>query len=125
MSKDKVLGFELIDQGKKLFGGFKNASITLIFSKNTEAHEKDLEITFSGLNIESGESVEWLNKEIQVGDEFIIKVNETDNISPYRVKEKPLPYAEVLAKMSEEEQLAMKLKQFNYLERKLKSKGLI
>ncbi|WP_288369636.1 hypothetical protein [uncultured Algoriphagus sp.] len=125
MSKEKVLGFELINQGKKVFGGFKNASITLIFSKNTEAHEKDLEITFSGLNIESGESVEWLNKEIQVGDEFIIKVNETDSISPYRVKEKPLPYAEVLSKMSEEELLAMKLKQFNYLERKLKSKGLI
>ncbi|KPQ19303.1 MAG: hypothetical protein HLUCCX10_03185 [Algoriphagus marincola HL-49] len=125
MSKDKVLGFELIDQGKKVFGGFKNASITLIFSKNTEAHEKDLEIMFSGLNIESGESVEWLNKEIQVGDEFIIKVKETDSISPYRVKEKPLTYAEVLAKMSEKEKLAMKLKQFNYLERKLKSKGLI
>ncbi|MCR9081310.1 MAG: hypothetical protein NXH89_02755 [Cyclobacteriaceae bacterium] len=125
MSKDKVLGFELIHQGKKVFGGFKNASITLIFSKNTEAHEKDLEILFSGLNIESDESVEWLNKDIQVGDEFIIKVKETDNISPYRVKEKPLPYAEVLAKMSEEEILAMKFKQFNYLEKKLKSKGLI
>lgn len=125
MSKDKVMGFELIHQGKKVFGGFKNASITLIFSKNTEAHEKDLEILFSGLNLESDESVEWLNKDIKVGDEFIIKVKETDSISPYRVKEKPLPYAEVLAKMSEKEILAMKLKQFKYLENKLKSKGLI
>lgn len=124
MSNTK-LGFEFIDNESYIIAGFHKVSLSIIFTKDEEGIESELNVSITGLNLELDESVEWLNKNIKIGDEFIIKVKETDSISPYRVKEKPLPYAEVLAKMSEEEILAMKFKQFKYLEKKLKSKGLI
>lgn len=122
---NKILGFELENEGKSVFAGFENVSMSLIFTKNPEGRERDLEVSLSGLNLDSDESAEWVNKEMKLGDEFLIKVKENVTISTYRVKEKLLPYQEVLEKMSEEEKLQMKLKQFLYLERKLKSKGLI
>jgi hypothetical protein len=122
---DKILGFKLEESGRSIFAGFNECSMTLIFTKNPDGRERDLEVSLSGLNLESDESAEWLNKEIKVGDEFVVQVKESVPISPYRVKEKSLPYQEVLEKMSEEEKLEMKLRQFKYLEKKLKFKGLI
>jgi hypothetical protein len=122
---EKILGFELQEGGNSIFAGFENVSMTLIFTKNLEGRERDLEVSLSALNLDSDESAEWLDKEMKVGDEFVIKVKESVTISPYRVKEKLLPYQEVLEKMSEVDKLQMKLKQFLYLEKKLKSKGLI
>jgi hypothetical protein len=115
----KILGFKLEESGRSIFAGFNECSMTLIFTKNPEERERDLEVSLSGLNLESDESAEWINKE------FIVQVKESVPISPYRVKEKPVPYQEILEKMSEEEKLEMKLRQFKYLEKKLKFKGLI
>jgi hypothetical protein len=122
---NQILGFELENEGKFVFGGFNECSITLIFTKNPQGRERDLEVSFSGLYLDSDESGEWLNKEMKLGDKYVIKVKESSTISPFRVKEKPQPYQEVLGKMSEEELLQMKLKHFLFLEKKLKSKGLI
>lgn len=122
---DKILGFELEEGGRTIFAGFENVSMTLIFTKNPEGRERDLELSLSGLNLDSDESAEWINKEIKLGDNFIVRVKEGEKPSPYFVKEKLRPYEEVLKNMSEEEKLQMKLKQFLYLERKLKTKGLI
>lgn len=122
---NQVLGFELENEGESVFAGFENVSMTLIFTKNPEGREKDLEVSLTGLNLDSDESAEWLNREMKLGDKYVIKVKESGIKSPYRVKEKPLPYQEVLEKMSEDKLLQMKLKQFLFLEKKLKSKGII
>lgn len=122
---DKILGFELIQKGENLFAGLEKVSMSVIFTKNPGGTNRKLEMSITGINIDTEESVEWLNKEIKLGDEFIIKVKESDAISIYRIKEKPLPHAEVLAKMSEEEKQEMKLRRFKHLEEKLKFKGLI
>lgn len=122
---NKILGFELENEGKSVFAGFENVSVSLIFTKNPEGRERDLELSLSGLNLDSDESAEWVKKEMKLGDKFIVRVKEGEKPSPYFVKEKMRPYEEVLKNMSEDEKLQMKLRQFLYLERKLKSKGLI
>ncbi|MHA7131505.1 hypothetical protein [Algoriphagus namhaensis] len=122
---DKILGFELIHHDEIVFAGFDEVSLSLVFAKNPGVEPRKLEVTLSGLNLGKDEFVEWLNLEIKAGDEFVLKVKDSDTISPYRIKEKPIPSTEVLAKMSKEEKLQMKLRQFRYLEKKLKFKGLI
>lgn len=122
---DKILGFELEEGGRTIFAGFENVSMTLIFTKNPEGRERNLEVSLGANNLDVDESVEWLNKEIKLGDTFVVRVKEGEKPSPYFVKEKLRPYEEVFKNMSEEELLQMKLKQFLYLERKLKTKGLI
>ncbi|MFN4000021.1 hypothetical protein [Algoriphagus sp.] len=111
-----MIGFELKSSKENLVAGLQEGVTSIIFTRVKSENQDFLDLSFSGLNIEKQENYQWLSRQLEVGEEFVLKVVKIEESSnPEKTGYYPI----------EKALLEDKLKRYQNLKKELEDAGLI
>lgn len=78
LRKDEVLAFKLLSAKENIIGGVEEGVVTLIFESRNSRWNSGLSISFGSLDIQADLHLDWLKRDIEIGEEFVVKVVKAD-----------------------------------------------
>ncbi len=114
-----MIGLELTLEGEKFLASVQNGVVTVIATVRVDDSKPTIELTFGGLGVYSDadrEYISWVEKELQEGNEFHVKVkNIHQNSIPISTRKE----------CDDEESDEDLLEQFYRIKEQLEKKGLL
>ena len=89
LRKDEVLAFELLSAKENIIGGVDEGVVTLIFESRTSIWNPGLSISFGCLDTNKELHLDWLKRNIKIGEEFVVKVVKVEKSKISTPLEKP------------------------------------
>lgn len=111
-----MIGFEIKSQKESLIAALKDGAVSVIFSRISTDKKNEIHLSVGGLDIEKEEDHNWVSRNLELGEEFIVRIVEiSDSSKPLKVGHYPI----------EKLLLEDKFKRYQNLKKELEEAGLV